>query len=132
MLYWLIGLRFKSLEHREFDWVFTFGDGIAIVAGCLWRLVDNDRIRLASEDHAHIFGLKESIDGPPFVNSKLTDATVSAIELREGTLDFRIHFNSGFIIELLPDSSGYEAWQVLRKDQQFIAMGGGELVIYGS
>jgi hypothetical protein len=36
------------------------------------------------------------------------------------------------VIEIIPDSSGYEAWQLCHKSAQFIAVGGGELVVFGS
>ena len=51
--------------------------------------------------------------------------------LREGTLDLELHFNTGHIFQVIPDSSGYEAWNVSSGSTQFIAVGGGGLTTFG-
>jgi hypothetical protein len=128
---WLVSRRFESLVKRDCDWVFQFDKHVTVVVRCLWRLLENGRIRVTGEDHGHIFGLPAPVDCEALVNERLSGAVIHAVELREGTLDFRLQFDSGAVIEFLPNSAGYEAWQVSRAGQQLIAVGGGELVIYG-
>lgn len=59
----------------------------------------------------------------------MDSAHVISVELHDGTLDLRITFDTGEIIEVIPDSSGYEAWNMTDNHQRFIAVGGGELAI---
>jgi hypothetical protein len=54
---------------------------------------------------------------------------IEAVQLREGLLDLELHFSSGLMLQIIPDSSGYESWELSSSDRQFIAVGGGELVI---
>lgn len=130
-LHWLIQHRFESLERREYDWVFHFDAEIHLVVGCLWRLCEHGRICVTSVDDGHKFGLPMPVDAVAYVNSRIAKAVVVAVELRDGTLDLRIEFSTGHVLELIPDSSGYEAWDLSRENLRFIAFGGGELAIFG-
>lgn len=129
-LNWLAQHCFVGVVRREFDWVFTFDHGVALVAECLWRLLENDRIRFTSADEGQLFGLPTPVDAVAEINSRLTDAFVTAVELKSGTLDLRIAFNTGHVLELLPESSGYEAWNATCSGMLIVAAGGGELVVY--
>ena len=51
------------------------------------------------------------------------------MELREGLLDLELRFDSGHVLQIIPDSSGYEAWELSSADRQFIAVGAGQLVV---
>lgn len=121
---WLIGYRFRSFMRREFDWVIAFNDDACIVVGCLWRLTDDGRIRITSSDDGHTFGSHTPIDAAGEINSRLRDSVVSSVVLQEGALDLDVHFGTKCSVQMLPDSSGYEAWQVCRPGHQFIAIGG--------
>ena len=124
---WLVGRRFESLTKRDFDWVFQFDDNVAVVAMSSWRFLVNGTIRITGEDHGQAFGLPSPVDCEVIVNERLSGGAVSKVDLYEGTLDLRIQFNPDVVIELLPNSSGYEAWEVSRFGQRFIAVGGGRL-----
>ena len=128
---WLVQHRFEALTRHEYDWVFAFGDDVSIVAGCLWRLVEDGRIRVTNLDEGQWFGLPAPVDPVVEVSARLTDAVIDGVELCAGTLDLRIRFDTGHILELIPESSGYEAWNITTGDQQFIAIGGGELAVWG-
>jgi hypothetical protein len=52
------------------------------------------------------------------------------VRIEEGTLDLSIAFGSGHVLELLPDSSGYEAWQLGGGGMLAIAVGGGRLDLF--
>ena len=130
-LAWLVGHRFQSLARREYDWVAAFDNDASLVVACLWRLVESGRIRFTSEDEGQQFGLPAPIDAAAEVNGRLADATVEAVDLREGLLDLELRFSTGHLLQIIPDSSGYEAWNVGSGNRQFIAIGGGELAIFG-
>jgi hypothetical protein len=131
---WLTKHRFVSITRRDYEWVFAFDAQAQLVVSCLWRLIENGRIRFTSEDHGHKFGLPAPVDAAFEVNQRLKGATIIKVELRDGTLDMSLRFDSGHILEVVPDSSGYEAWQLNNltgKGTQYIAVGGGELAIFG-
>jgi Family of unknown function (DUF6188) len=126
---WLVQHRFQSITRRECDWVFVFNNGVSLVVNCLWRLVEGGRIRLISQDEGQQFGLPAPVDAVAEINRRLASTSIEAVELREGLLDLDLHFSSGHILQIIPDSSGYEAWELSGSARQFIAVGGGELVI---
>ena len=123
----LVGSRFQSLSRREYDWAMEFDDHASVVIGCLWRLLESGRIRFTSEDDGQRFGLMEPVDAAAEVNVRLTGACVEGVELRQGLLDLELRFSTGHSLQVIPTSSGYEAWNVSCGGRQFIAVGGGEL-----
>ena len=125
----LVGYRFQSLARRDYDWSIAFDGDASAVVGCLWRLVESGRIRVTSDDDGQQFGLSEPVDAAAEVNSRLAGAVVEGVELRQGVLDLVLRFSSGHLLEIIPTSSGYEAWDVRCGSRQFIAIGGGELAI---
>ncbi|HTU24348.1 MAG TPA: DUF6188 family protein [Pirellulales bacterium] len=128
---WLVGRRFVELVRNECTWHLVFDNRDGISAACLWRLLEGGRIRLTSQDDGHQFGLPAPVDAVVETNQQIAGATVAAVRLAAGTLDLEITFSTGHAIQLLPDSAGYESWQAWRPDYQFIACGGGELVVFG-
>ena len=130
-LAWLVGRRFQLLTRREYDWVVALDNDASIVISCLWRLVESDRIRITSEAEGQTFGLPEPVKAAAEVNRRLNGATVEAIELRSGLLDLELQFSTEHSLQILPDSSGYEAWNACCGNRQFIAVGGGELAVFG-
>jgi hypothetical protein len=131
-LAWLVGHSFHSLARREFDWVLVFDKNVSLVIACLWRLVEDGRIRFTGQDDGHQFGLPAPVDTAAEVNRRLVRASVEAVELRKGILDLELRFNTGHILQVIPDSSGYEAWNLSNGSSQFIAVGGGELAVVSS
>jgi len=127
---WLLEHRFVAVSRRGHDWVFAFDGQASLVVQCLWRLVEGNRIRLTSLDDGQQFGLPAPVDATETINSRLGNAALLTLNLREGTLDLQLTFDTGHTLEIIPDSSGYEAWNVLGSDQQFIAIGGGDLAIF--
>jgi hypothetical protein len=131
-LAWLVRHRFQSLTRREYDWVFAFDKDASIVVTCLWRLVESGRIRVTSQDDGQQFGLPAPVDAASEVNRRLAGAAVESVELRQGILDLELKFSTGHALQIIPDSSGYEAWNLSSGNSQFIAVGGGDLAIFGS
>jgi hypothetical protein len=70
-----------------------------------------------------------SKDAVDIVTTKIVDRMILKVELRNETLDLRIHFENGLILEVLPNSWGYEAWNLQKRlGQEWIALGGVNLV----
>ena len=57
---------------------------------------------------------------------------VVGVELRRESLDLEFHFNTGHVLQIIPNSSGYEAWHLAIGAQEFIAIGGGKLATLGT
>lgn len=131
-LAWLVGHSFRTLTRRECDWVIIFDKNVQLVIACLWRLVEDGRIRFTDQDDGQQFGLPAPVDAAAEVNRRLARASVEAIELRKGILDLELRFHTGHIFQVIPDSSGYEAWNLSNGSSQFIAVGGGELAVFSS
>jgi hypothetical protein len=127
-LVWLVGHSFQTITRREFDWVLVFDRNVLLVIDCLWRLVEAGRIRLTSLDDGHQFGLPTPVDAAAEITRRIALASVEAVKLREGTLDLELRFNTGHILQIIPDSTGYEAWNLSNGSGQFIAIGGGKLI----
>jgi hypothetical protein len=128
-LHWMIGRRLITITRREYDWVFNFDGDVSLVVEHLWRLLESGRIRRTSEDHGHQFGLPAPIDAVEELRKTLTGVAIAGVELQDGTLDLRLRFETGHILEVLPTSAGYESWNLSVSNKRFIAIGGGELAI---
>lgn len=101
-----------------------------LVVSCLWRLMEGNRIRFTSEDEGQQFGLPSPVDAASELNRRIANAAVHSISLRDNTLDLEIRFDTGHVLQVIPDSSGYESWIAHNHTRQFIAIGGGELAIF--
>ncbi len=129
-LAWLVQRRLQSVLHRDHDWLFRFEDSAALIVSCLWRFIEEERIRLTSEDDGHQFGLPAPVDGAAELIRCVGNGKVDAVVLRRGTLDLELRFETGHVLQIIPDSAGYESWIANDNGKQFIAVGGGELAIY--
>jgi len=127
---WLAQHRLTSIVNHEFYWDFIFTDNVMLRAECLWRLLEEGRIRITSEDHAQKFGLPAPVDCAFELNKRITGIRVSSVSIRDGTLDLTVKFESGHVLELVPSSAGYEAWQIGGNGSLVIAVGGGRLDVF--
>lgn len=96
---------------REFDWVFEFGNGLALTVGTLWRFRDAGVIRLTSDDDGHQFALPAPLDVEKEVNRRLNRATIISIVDSDVMPDFLIRLSEGLAIDVIAQSSGYESWE---------------------
>lgn len=129
---WLSKHCFHAVVRREADWVFMFTENVSVVAACLWRLLEDGRIRFTSIDDGHQFGLPAPLDVTSELNGRLTGTRIESVRLHAGTLDFELRFGSRHVLQLIPDSSGYESWNVCAGNTQYIAVGGGELTFFAT
>jgi hypothetical protein len=127
-----IGQQFVSLERRDYDWVVTFGPEMKLTIECLWRLLENQRIRFASTDEGQRFGLPAPVNAAAEVNQRIAGKQIVSVDLREGTLDLTLGLSTGHAFQILPESSGYEAWQAQFRTAMFVAVGGGNLAMFGT
>jgi hypothetical protein len=124
---WLKERRFRSLERRDCDWVLIFDGNATLVISCLWRLLEEGRIRRTSLDHGQRFGLPAPVDAAAEMNNRLQGALLESVDLDTGTLDIELGLSTGHVFQVLPDSSGYESWTATNETTQFVATGGGRL-----
>lgn len=88
---WLKGCRFQQLHRRENDWVLSFEGNAHLVITCLWRLLEQGKIRRTSEDDGQQFGLPAPVDAADDVNRLLFGAKVDSVRLNDGTVVVRIN-----------------------------------------
>ena len=146
-LNWLAAHRFQEALRDDYSWTFVFDGEVRVNVGCLWRLLEEGSICTTSQDDGHKFGRLAAVDAALEVNQRLAASTssrqagstssplggvaVTSVVLRDGTLDLAFHFATGHVLQLIPESSGYEAWSVDSPTGQFVAAGGGNLATYG-
>jgi len=128
-LSWLIG---RTAESITFDkpsfWVFKFGPDALISVECLWRIIQQSRVVLTSEDHGQRFGLPAPVDAKAECIALLNGQAVTAASLKVVTADLVITFSSDLRLEIIPTSSGYESWQMRDPTgANYVAQGGGQI-----
>jgi len=127
---WLISCRLLSVVKQEYQWVFEFDDSSSLRVECLWRLLENGRIRLTSEDDGQQFGLPAPVLAAYEKSRRIVGSCVSSVALREGTLDLELRFQTSHVLQVVPTTAGYEAWNARHGDCLYVATGGGELAIF--
>jgi hypothetical protein len=128
---WLIDLRLLSVIRQEYQWVFEFEGNARVTVECLWRLLEDGRIRITSEDDGHQFGLLSPVVAADEVNRRIVGSSVVSVALSDGTLDLELRFQTSHVLQILPLSAGYEAWNAGNGERLYVAVGGGELAIFG-
>lgn len=128
-LSWMVGRSISGIElHEPSPWAFDFGGGAWITVECLWRLVERGRIVCCSEDHGHQFGLPVPVDAAEACRAVLAGRRIVNVELREATADLVIEFTGDGRLEFIPNSSGYESWQLRDPTgRHYVATAGGRI-----
>jgi Family of unknown function (DUF6188) len=129
---WMVNLTIQKVQFNEpAQWSFSFAPSIGIGAECPWRLLQDGRVAISSEDHLQQYGLPAPLDAAVVASSLLDSHPVTRVEVRDGTADLVIDFSGGIRLEIIPISSGYESWSVTTPSGfQVIAQGGGHLSGY--
>src|SRR5688500_7419462 len=94
----------------EFATVFRFGDHLLQIE-CLWRIVEDGLLRVTSGDNGHPYGLGRPVDAPAEANKLLRGQRVAKVQGGSVRADVVVEFERGLRLEVLLNSSGYEAWQ---------------------
>jgi hypothetical protein len=126
-LTWLVGRSVCSVTfHEPTLWTFNFGQKDCVGVECLWRIVKQRRVVLTSQDHGHQFGLPAPVDAEARCTELLSKRLVEAVQLREATADLEIEFTNDLRLEVIPDSTGYESWNMhTPSDTTYYVQGGG-------
>lgn len=108
--------------------LFRIGDDTLQVE-CLWRVVEGGRVRVTSADHGHQFGLGSPANAPTQADALLRGRRVTEIGGGSAAADLVIVIEGGLRLEVLPDSSGYEAWQCFGPagETRILGWGGGRV-----
>ena len=126
---WIVGRVITDVSfHEPSLWRFSFGSAEHIAVECLWRIVRAGRIVLTGQDHGRSFGLPAPVDAARNAMEALSGARVTNAQLREATADIRLTFDTELCLEIIPDSCGYESWQLYTPSGRcYVAQGGGQL-----
>ena len=127
---WLISCRLLSVVKQEYQWVFEFEFSSRLTVECLWRPLEHGRIRLTSEDDGQQFGLPAPVVAAYEMSLRIVGSCVSSVALREGTLDLELRFQTSHVLQVVPTSADYEAWNARHGDCLYVATGCGELAIF--
>jgi hypothetical protein len=128
-LTWLVGKRLVETAKKDYSWFFTFTDGGSIVTESGWRLVTKEGIRVASDDHGQIFGLKEPVDAGARLLAATKAKKVLEFRIADRTSDLTLRFEEEVWLEFLNLSCGYESWRAQHGSEEVICMGGGQIAI---
>ena len=128
----LIGRAVESVRRRDDgSWLVTLADGYRIQIECLWRLLSAGKLALTSRDDGQLFGRKEPVLAISELAIKLIGSVVDTVQVATGTADLTLHFHEQ-ILQLISDSSGYEAWQVEGPAGTVaVGQGGGNVAVLG-
>jgi hypothetical protein len=128
-LSWMDG---RVITEVSFDeptlWHFAFGSEAGLGVECLWRIVEHGSVVLCGEDHGQQFGLPSPVDAVERATALLSGRRVAGAQLREATADVVIEFDGDCRLEIIPDSMGYESWQLRDPSGiSYVAQGGGQI-----
>jgi Family of unknown function (DUF6188) len=93
-------------------WRFRFSDSEGITVECLWRIIRRGHLTRTSSDHGHQFGLPAPVDAAAEAAEAIVGRTVRAVDLRPDSGDLQLRLEGDLALEIIPDFTGYEAWQV--------------------
>jgi hypothetical protein len=125
---WMVGRSIEVSLVEPAQWIFSLGDSSRLSVECPWRLLRNGKIRVSSEDHNQKYGLPAPLDAATEANKLLRDAHIIAASVRHGTSDLIVNCEGEIVLEVMPFSSGYEAWELSTpQGRHLLAGGGGQL-----
>ena len=127
----LIGRTVDSVERWEgCPCVIKLSGGYRIQIESLWRLLSSGKLVLTSHDEGQFFGRKKPVLAISELSAKLLGHRVDAVQVAEGTADLTFHI-SGQVLQVVADSSGYEAWQVEAPTGTVaVGQGGGNVAVW--
>lgn len=133
--YWtaqLLGRSVESVEHWEaLPCVVNLSGGYRIQIEALWRLLEGDTLVLTSQDNGQLFGRKHPVDAISDLSQRLMGRSVESVGVTAGTADLTVGFGRN-LLQVVSNSSGYEAWQV-EGPQGTVAVGqgGSNVAVWG-
>lgn len=76
---------------------------------CPWRILQQGRTTLSSDDYGQQYGLPAPIDAAAEATKLLSAIDIDAAQLRVGANDILIDFSDDVRLEIIPISSGTKA-----------------------
>ena len=127
----LINRRVEAVEQREAcTCVIKFSGGYRIQIESLWRLRTTQAIVLTSEDDGQPFGHSEPVKAITSLSDKLLGQNLASVQVTHGTADLALHFGK-HVLEIISNSSGYEAWQIEGPANTLaVGQGGGNVAVW--
>jgi hypothetical protein len=126
-LTWLKGKSLANVGKKDFSWVFSFMQGGFIATETFWRLVDSERLVIASGDHDQLFGLKEPVDAVRRVMATIGTNKIVGYLCSEVCSDLILSFEGNKQLHFFNTSAGYESWRAEHAGIQIVSIGGGKI-----
>jgi hypothetical protein len=120
----LLDTHLESVKRREYDWVFDFGRGSSLTVGSLWRLLSKQRIQITSEDNDQQFGLKAPLNVATQLTAEIGKEPITDVQVDSATSDLTLRFANGLRLQIVNNSSGYEAWNFYAAGLQVVGQNG--------
>ncbi|RYY82350.1 MAG: hypothetical protein EOO15_23150 [Chitinophagaceae bacterium] len=112
-------------EKAPDSWLLTFTGAITITVYSVWRLRKEHKIIAVSPDHGQWFGLSSPLNLAQEVFSRLQAQRLLSIDIQKDTGDLHLHFDNGYLLEVLITSANYECYDLAIGAERYIATGGG-------
>jgi hypothetical protein len=95
---------------------------------CPWRVIAEGVVRISSEDHNQQYGLPAPLDAAKEATSLLRWHLIIAVSVAENTADILLSTENGLAVQIIPFSTGYDAWESFSPSGfHVVAQGGGKL-----
>ena len=117
------------VDVREYDAVFRFANTATLTVECLWRLLDNDRIVATSTDVARQSRNDAAPNQLDEFENLILHKTILGCSLLKQTHDICVTFDGGAKLEIIPNSTGHEAWSYNSTELTVVAMAGGDMTM---
>jgi|SRR6187431_814011 len=128
---WLLGKQCTRVLKSNGSFIFEFGEA-RLVCESLWRILSEGRIRLTSLDHGRQYGRPSPVDATEEATQELVGRSVVGASVVEWSADMTIVFDRDRTLQLLTDSTGYEAWDLQAPGRHLVASSGGSIVDFSS
>ena len=128
----LLGRTVEAVERWEaLPCVVKLSGGYRLQIEGLWRLLADGSLARTGEDDGQSFGHKSPVDGISDLSVGLIGCALHSVEVVPGTADLILSFGH-HVLQVVSNSSGYEAWQV-EGPQGTVAVGqgGGKVAVWG-
>jgi hypothetical protein len=128
----LLGRTVEAVERWEaLPCVVKLSGGYRLQIEGLWRLLADGSLARTGEDDGQSFGHKSPVDAISDLSVGLIGCALHSVEVVPGTADLILSFGH-HVLQVVSNSSGYEAWQV-EGPQGTVAVGqgGGKVAVWG-
>ena len=128
----LLGRTVEAVDRWEaLPCVVRLSGGYRVQIESLWRLLTDGNLGLTSEDDGQYFGHESPVNAISDLSVALVGCPLHSVEVAPGTADLILGIGS-HVLQIVSNSSGYEAWQV-EGPQGTVAVGqgGGNVAVWG-